>query len=38
MVAGLDLGVFGAALATLIAQGISGRVFTFDFLPSDAAI
>ena len=38
MVAGLDLGVFGAALATLIAQGISAGVLTFDFLWSDAAI
>ena len=30
MVAGLGLGVFGAALATLIAQGISAVVFVFD--------
>ena len=31
MVAGLDLGVFGAALATLIAQGISAVFSLFDF-------
>ena len=31
MVAGLGLGVFGAALATLIAQGISAVFFTFAF-------
>ena len=31
MVAGLGLGVFGAALATLIAQGISAVFFAFDF-------
>ena len=34
---GLGLGVFGAAIATLIAQGISA-VFRFDFLCTDAAI
>ena len=32
MVAGLGLGVFGAALATLIALGDFRSVFTFDFL------
>ena len=31
MVGGLKLGVFGAALATLIAQGISACTFAFDF-------
>ena len=38
MVAGLGLGVFGAAIATLIAQGISAVFSFFDFLCTDAAI
>lgn len=38
MVAGLGLGVFGAALATLIAQGISAVFSFFDLSVSDAAI
>ncbi len=38
MVAGLGLGVFGAALATLIAQGNFRSVFTFDLLVPDASI
>ncbi len=38
MVAGLDLGVFGAALATLIAQGISAVFSLLIFFQSDAAI
>ena len=38
MVAGLDLGVFGAALATLIAQGISAVFSLLIFAFTDAAI
>ena len=38
MVAGLGLGVFGAALATLIAQGISAVLSLLIFLSADAAL
>lgn len=38
MVAGLGLGVFGAALATLIAQGISAVLSFLIFYSSDAAV